>query len=410
MVTSVRTHIIDLTEPASRPPALAPLAFGFRPFFLLAALYAAFAIPVYLTWLSGFGHEPQRMPVVVWHAHEMLFGFAGAALGGFLLTAVPNWTGAPAVSGLRLGVLVLLWLLGRMAMGLIDLLPWQAAAAADLVFLPAVAAAVAPALLKANNRRNYVFFVLFAVITLANALVHLDAGGVLGEGRRGLFLALDILLLLITVISGRIVPAFTGTFVRLRQPGATGIAPLPALDRLCIASMAVVALADLVSGDADPIVGYACLVAATLLAVRLARWRTVVTIGTPILFILHAGVTWLVLGLLARGIALAFGLLPPTAALHILTMGAIGTMIMGVMSRATLGHTGREMTAPPAMVMAYALLALAVLVRLAGLLIDGSLASQLLIAAGILWTAAFGLFAGVIAPMVLLRRIDGRPG
>jgi uncharacterized protein involved in response to NO len=194
------------------------------------------------------------------------------------------------------------------------------------------------------------------------------------------------------------------------RPGSAGIAPWPVLERLCIASMAVVALADLAFGDGHPVVGYACLCAAAVLAVRLARWRTASTIGTPILFILHVGVAWLVLGLAARGLALAAGSLPPIAALHILTMGAIGTMIMGVMSRAVLGHTGRAMKASPAMVVAYALLALAVMARLASVLLTGELASHLLICAGILWTAAFGLFAAVIAPMVLLPRADGRPG
>ncbi|TXL69281.1 NnrS family protein [Vineibacter terrae] len=406
----MRTNIMDLTEPVARPAGFAPLAYGFRPFFLLAALYAAGAIPVYLAWLSGLGLAPQRLPVIMWHAHEMLFGFAGAALGGFLLTAVPNWTGAPPVAGSRLGVLVVLWLLGRVAMMFIDALPWPLVAAADLVFLPAVAIAAAPALIAAGNRRNYIFFVLFAAITVANVLVHLDAGGVLPQGRRGLFLALDILLLMITVISGRIVPAFTGTFVRQRRPGSAGITPRPMLDRLCILSMVAVALLDVALGDASPVVGYASLLAAAMLAVRLARWRTAATVGTPILFVLHAGVIWLVLGLLARGAALAFDALPATAALHILTMGAIGTMIMGVMSRATLGHTGREMKAPSAMVVAYGLLALAVAARVAGQMLDAAAAAHLLLAAGVLWTAAFGLLAAVIAPMVLRPRVDGQPG
>ncbi len=406
----MHTNVMDLTEPQPRASVFALLAYGFRPFFLLAALYAALAIPVYLFWLEGFGDAPQRMPVAVWHAHEMLFGFAAAALGGFLLTGVPNWTGAPAVAGARLGVLVALWLLGRAAMRLMDPLPWQIVAAADLLFLPALAGAVAPAVIRANNRRNYVFFVLIALLTVANALVHLEAGGVLDEGRRGLFLALDILLLMITVVSGRIVPAFTGTFLHVSRPGSSGIAPWPALERLCIASMAVVAVADLAFGDGHLVVGYACLCAAVVLAVRLARWRTASTIRTPILFILHAGVAWLVLGLAARGLALTAGVLPPIAALHILTMGAIGTMIMGVMSRAALGHTGRIMKAPPAMVVAYVLLALAVVARLAGVLLAEELAPHLLTCAGILWTAAFGLFAAVIAPMVLLPRADSRPG
>jgi uncharacterized protein involved in response to NO len=404
------TNIIDLTEPGPKSPGFAPLAYGFRPFFLLASLYAAGAIPAYLAWLTGFGQAPQRLPVITWHAHEMLFGFAAAALGGFLLTAVPSWTGARPIVGGRLAALVSLWLIGRLAMALIDVVPWQLAALADLAFLPALATAVAPALIGANNRRNYVFFVLVAVIAAANLLVHLESGGVLHQARRGLFLALDTFLLMITVISGRIVPAFTNAFLRQAGPGATGIAPRPLLDRLCVVSMATVVVTDLVLGDADAILGYGCLLAGVLLSFRLARWQTRATLGTPILFILHAGVIWLVLGLLARGLSLAFDVLPHTASLHVLTMGAIGTMIMGVMSRATLGHSGREMRAPPAMVMAYALLALSVVARAAGLVVGAALASPLLIVAGTLWTAAFGLFAGVIAPIVLLTRIDGRSG
>ncbi|MCW5748139.1 MAG: NnrS family protein [Alphaproteobacteria bacterium] len=402
--------IVDVAEPGPRPSGFAPLAHGFRPFFLAAALYAAGAIPAYLAWLSGFGHAPQHLSVIVWHVHEMLFGFAAAALAGFLLTAVPNWTGTRPIAGGRLGVLVLFWLLGRVAMALVDALPWGVVAVADLVFLPALAVAVAPALIGANNRRNYLFFVLIALLVAANGLVHWQAGGVLHEARRGLFLALDTFLLMITVISGRIVPAFTGTFLRQHRPQAAAIAPSPVLDRLCLAAMAVVALADLTLRESDDRVGYACLAAAALLGVRLGRWRTAATLGTPILLILHAGVLWLVLGLLARGLALSFGLVPPTAALHVLTMGAIGTMVMGVMSRATLGHGGRDMWAPPAMVMAYVLLAAAVFARVAGLILDPNLATHLLLAAGILWTAAFGLFAGVIAPIVLLPRADGRPG
>jgi uncharacterized protein involved in response to NO len=304
---------------------------------------------------------------------------------------------------------VALWLLGRAAMLFIDILPWWLAAAVDLAFLPALGLSVAPALIATDNRRNYVFFVLLAVLTVANGLVHLDAGGVLDEARRGLYLALDVFLLMITVISGRIVPAFTNSFLLLRHPESGPIGSRPALDRLAIASMAVVALSELVLGDSGPVVGIACLVASVVLTVRFALWRTALTIGTPILLILHVGVAWLVLGLLARGLALMFGVLPPTAALHVLTIGAIGTMVMGVMSRATLGHTGRQMHAPPAMTIAYCLLGLAVLSRLAGLTMDAALATPFLVASGALWTAAFGLFAATIAPMVLSPRVDGGP-
>lgn len=403
-------NIVDLTEPVPRSPGFALWAHGFRPFFLLASLYAAGAIPAYLAWLTGFGHAPQRLPVVIWHAHEMLLGFAAAALAGFLLTAVPNWTGARPVVGPRLAVLVGLWLVGRLGMALIDVLPWQMAAAADLVFVPALGLAIASSLVGAGNRRNYIFVVLIGVITAANILVHLEAGGLLHEARRGMFLVLDTFLLMITVVSGRIVPAFTGNFLRQQRRDNRPIAPRPALDGLCIAAMATIGIADLALGDGAPVVGYACLAAAVLLALRLAFWRTSATVDTPILFILHAGALWLVIGLLLRGLSLAFDLLSSAAAVHVLTMGAVGTMVMGVMSRATLGHGGREMRAPPAMVMAYALLALAVIARLLGLIAWPGMASTLLIAAGTLWTAAFGLFAGVIAPIVLLPRIDGRPG
>jgi uncharacterized protein involved in response to NO len=406
----MRAGIVDIAEPGARPSEFAPLAYGFRPFFLLASLYAAGAIPAYLAWLTGFGEAPQRVPMFVWHAHEMLFGFAAAAMAGFLLTAVPNWTGARPIVGRRLAVLVLLWLAGRVAMALIDFLPWPLVAVADLAFIPALGLAVAPALIGSRNRRNYVFLGLVAVMTAANVLVHLDAGDIVHQARRGVFLALDAFLLMIGVVGGRIVPAFTANFLRQRVPGAAGIAPQPRLDIVCTMATSAIALADVTLGDAHPLTGIACLVAAAGLAARLVRWRTAATLGTPILLVLHVGIMWLILGLGLRGLALVPGLMPHTAALHVLTMGAVGTMVMGVMSRATLGHGGRDMRAPPAMVMAYALLALSVLARLVGATEAAAWSSPLLIAAGTLWTAAFGLFAGVIAPIVLLPRIDGRPG
>jgi uncharacterized protein involved in response to NO len=411
---------IDLLEP--EPPVRYPaiLAYGFRPMFFLAACQAALAVPVFVILWLGMDIGAIGVAPMTWHAHEMLYGFAAAVLAGFLMTAVPNWTGMAPVRGWRLLALVILWLAGRIAFALTGALPQAIVSIIDLAFLPALALVVAPAILGARNRRNYVFFVLLAALFAGNAAIHaallgLDSAVGLDTGRRGQFLALDIFTLMITVIGGRIVPAFTGNFLRTHALQVQGIPPAPAgrplLDRLSIGLMAALVLTDAVLGDSEPLVGALCLLAAAANGARLAGWKGWSVRGEPILFVLHVGYAWLVLGLGLRGIDSIFGLFAGAAGLHALTIGAIGTMTMAIMTRAALGHTGRPMKISGPHLTAFVLVSLAAVLRLMGALPSlDAVSKELLIASAAAWTVAFALFAAILLPIVFRPRLDGLPG
>ncbi|MGE0153501.1 MAG: NnrS family protein [Reyranellaceae bacterium] len=413
-------HVVDLLEPDTPAPYPAILAYGFRPMFFLASCQAALAVPVFLLLWLGTDIAAIAIAPTIWHGHEMLYGFAAAVLAGFLMTAVPNWTGMPPVRGGRLLALVVLWLAGRVAFWLSGVLPPALVAAVDLVFLPALGLAVAPALIGARNRRNYMFFVLLAFLFAGNAAIHaellgLDPAAALDIGRRGQFLALDIFALMIAVVGGRIIPTFTGNFLRVQALSAGRTPPAlaghPMLDRLAMASLAVLALADAALGDRTPLVGVLCLLAAAANGARLAGWKGWSVRGEPILFVLHLGYAWLVLGLAVRGLDALFGFFVGAAGLHALTIGAIGTMTMAIMSRATLGHTGRAMKASGLHVLAFGLVSLAALLRLAGALPPlEALLQELLIASAVAWSVAFAAFAAILLPIVFRPRVDGLPG
>jgi uncharacterized protein involved in response to NO len=382
---------------------------GFRVFFLLAPLYAACALAEWILVYLGIVAPPAVANPMLWHAHEMIFGFAAAGVAGFFLTAVPNWTGAPFVRGLPLALLAGVWLLGRVGMDAGGVIPPAVAAAADLVFLPVLAALVAPPLLRQGIGRNAFLLVVLLALWSADLAIQAElAGPSLGievaSGSRGARAAIDILALLITVIGGRIVPAFTTTNLKLRGgqrlPRSSGV-----LDRLAIGSMAVLLLTEVIFGVGS-LAGGVAMVAAVVQAARLSQWRGLATVRVPILFVLHLGYAWLVVGLALKG-ASAFGALPETAALHALTIGAVGTMMMAVMSRAALGHTGRKLVAHPVTVAAYALVSFAALLRLvAG--IDSGVTP--LAISGVAWSLAFVLFLGVYAPILVRPRVDGQPG
>jgi uncharacterized protein involved in response to NO len=416
----VGDRLTDLLEPASSARCPAILAYGFRPMFLLAACQAALAVPVFLILWLGMEISTIGIGPMVWHAHEMLYGFSAAVLAGFLMTAVPNWTGMTPVRAWRLLALALLWLAGRLAFWFSGLLPAVAVAAVDLAFLPALALAVGPAIVGAGNRRNYVFFVLLAVLVAGNAAMHaellsLGLPETLDIGRRGQFLALDTFTLMIVVIGGRIVPAFTGNFLRVAASRDERTSPVlaarPLLDRFCIGLLVITVLADAALGDRSLVVGALCVLAATANGLRLAGWNGWSVRGEPLLFVLHVGYFWLVLGLALRGLDIFFGFFSGAAGLHALTIGAIGTMTMAVMSRAALGHTGRAMQASPPLLLAFVLVSCAALLRLAGALPQLAAVSQeLLMASAFAWTVAFALFAAILLPIVSRPRIDGLPG
>lgn len=380
-------------------------SYGFRPFFLLAALFATLAVPLWLAVYTGNLGLASPLPASLWHGHEMLFGYGAAVLAGFLLTATPSWSGRPPVRGAALAALAAIWLGGRLASLAGGSVPGFAAAV-DLAFLPALATAIVPAL-RAAPRRNRVFLPMLGVLLLADLGVHLDALDVLpGLGSVALRVALDLFALLIGLVGGRIVPAFTGNALAGRGE-ADRVRAFSARDRLAIASLALLLFADLTG--LTRVAGVVALAAACLNGWRLYGWQGSRTLGQPILWVLHLGYLWLTLGLAWRGTVDLTEFLLPADGLHGLAIGAVGTMTLAIMSRATLGHAGRPLHAPPLVVASYVLVTAATIARLAAALAPAQ-SVALLVLSGALWTLAFAAFAIRLGPVLVLPRADGRPG
>lgn len=396
--------------PNTLPPArrMALFDYGFRPFFLLAGIYGLLLVPV---WLYIFTHHAVAFAGIApmyWHAHEMLYGFVAAAIAGFLLTSVPSWTGARGFAGAPLIVLVLLWCLGRVAMASVDALPFAVVAVAELAFLPALAGLLMPPLLRSRNRNSRLLAVL-AVLWLADAAFLFalkQADGVLAA--RAMTLAVDFVLILVTVIGGRIVPSFTANALR-RQGVSADIRNEPWLERSVITLMIAIAIVDLCWPDTVGS-GVLAAIAATAQAVRLAGWRSFNVRGESILWILHVGYAWLPVGLALKACWLLMGASWALKWQHALAMGVFGTMILAVMTRAALGHTGRPLTVSRAITIAYVLLTAAVTVRIfAGAWWPQHYLVTLLIA-GALWMICFAIYIFVYAPILIRPRIDGKPG
>ncbi|MBS2018809.1 MAG: NnrS family protein [Deltaproteobacteria bacterium] len=391
------------------PPRVAPAGGawagkGFRPFFLLAGLFAALLVPIWLLALSGLVRPDAYFDATSWHAHEMVFGLATAVIAGFLLTAVSNWTARETLVGPPLLALAALWTAAR-ASFVVPGLPRAIPALLDVAFLPLLALAIARPLVSAKNRRNYAMVGVLLALACANAVMHLDVLGVLpGLRRRGALFGVDLVVLLIVVISGRVVPMFT--------KNATGVDEVradPRLERLAIATTAAVALLDVAQPDGDLVV-VAAGAAALATAVRLVHWSTRKVWRVPLLWVLHLGCAFVPLGLALRVASRLLPTIPPSLATHALTVGAIGTVVLGMMARVSLGHTGRALEAGRAISVSFALVVAAAVVRALGPLVDLSLYRTTLYGAGSLWTAAFAIFSVVYAPILLSPRRDGKPG
>ena len=372
---------------------------GLRPFFLFSALWSAIAAPL---WLYAFLNGG---PVSLgWHVHEMLFGYTGGVVVGFLLTAVPNWTGRLPVVGSPLALLFGLWLAGRAAMLATalnaDLTAAVWPAIVDGLFLFAMAGVVWREVLAGRNWRNVPIAVMVTLFALANAGFHLeaDAGGVANLPTR---LGLAVVALLIAVIGGRVTPSFTRNW-QARRGG-----PLPAVaGRFDIVTLAATAagLAAWSLAPAHPATSILLLAAGGLNLLRLARWRGDATGAEPLVWILHLGYLWLAAGLVLTGLSSAApGLVPPSVGVHALTAGAIGVMTLAVMTRASRGHTGRPLAAGPVEVMIYSLVNAAALARVAGGLSPSAYQPLLMVSAA-LWSGAFLAFAIAYGPMLLTAR------
>lgn len=374
------------TKPVD-PSRFALFDLGFRPLYLLAGAYAALSVPIwalqYAGWLPGAN--------ILWHAHEMIFGFAFAVIAGFLLTAVRAWTGRATPTGRALAAIAALWVLAR-TLAFVSL---PAAAAVGALFALAVAWGIGRPLVAAGNRRN-LFFILL--------VLGLGAAGIVLQRypQLGIAIGLDVVLLVVTVMAGRVIPAFTNNAVQ--GAGARRNAWLE--------FGAIGSILALIGADAfarTELAASFAMLAAALHAARLALWAPLKTLRRPILWVLHLSYAWIVVHLALRGLA-GFALVPVAAATHALTVGAIGGMTLGMMTRTTRGHTARPLVAGRAEIAAYVLVHGAafarVLVPLA--LPAASLAATLV--AALLWCAAFTTFVVAYAPILSRPRLDGEPG
>ncbi len=380
-------------------------AAGFRPFFLGSAVWAAVAIPLWLAFYRGEAAAPSLMAPFIWHAHEMVFGFAAATVAGFLLTAIPDWTGRMPLQGWPLATLVALWAIGRIACLWSADIGATVAALADLSFPAAFLAVVGREIVAARNWRNLPILAALALLLLGNLLVHLDALGLADSAELGNRVGLVTLLMLISLVGGRIIPSFTHNWLKKAHPAIKPPIPEGSLDRAVLVVTALALVAWALAPDA-PISAWANLVAGGAVLLRLSRWRGLRTLREPLLAILHLGYAWLALGLVLLGLSRLVGLLPATAALHALTVGAVGTMTLAVMTRATLGHTGRSLIAGPGTKLIYLLITLAAVLRVLSPL-AGEAAILLLLLAGTAWSGAFGLFAILYGRALTRPRVEG---
>jgi uncharacterized protein involved in response to NO len=381
---------------AGMPPIL---QYGFRPFFFLAALHAGLAIPAWLVlYLSGHA-LPGPFPGLGWHAHEMLFGYVQAVVAGFVLTAIPNWTGRLPLSGWPLAGLVLLWAAGRVACAAVA--DPVAAMLVDGAFPAVLAFAVWREVLAGRNWKNAPVAAMVSLFGLANLADHAANLDLVAHGF-GVRLALAAIAMLLTLIGGRIVPSFTRNWLvkqgETRLPAGFGL-----LDKAALASTAAACLAWIAAPGAVA-TGWALILAGALLGARLARWRGHRTVREPIVLVLHAGYGWLAAALALLGCAAVSRWMTESAALHALTAGAIGTMTLAVMTRASLGHTGREIVADRFVVAAYAAVGAGAVLRVAAPF-AGDWYVATLSTGGALWSAAFILFAVRYAPILWGRRV-----
>lgn len=393
---------VPLTQHAPRRTGLSVLALGFRPFFLAAGVAAILLVLLWLGMLTGRVPQPAYLAGPAWHAHEMLFGYLAAVIAGFLLTAVRNWSGIDTPTGAALAALVLLWLSARLLLW-VDLPP-LVPALVDLAFFPALALALRRPLWSSPNPVNRVFLVLFASMTLASALVHLDVLGLLpGGAARGHRLMLDLVILTMLLVAGRVMPFFT-------ERGITGARPrtIPIVEQLTFITAVGLLFADLIQPN-GPFAGTLAIALGLILLARIAGWHDRRVWITPMLTVLYLGLLWLAAGLILDGLP-AFTDLPPRGALHTLTIGAIGVVTLGMMARVSVGHTGRPMQAARLTILAFALINLSAALRGLGPLMVPSAYHSWLMGSGLCWVIAFGLFLWVHAPMLTRPRPDGRPG
>ena len=373
---------------------------GYRPFFLLAALNSWMSMATWLLFLVGEPVSARGWPPGTLHAHEMIFGTVAPVAAGFLLTAVPNWTGTPRLSGSRLLGLVLLYLAGRVAMVLVEPLGPLRTAVVDVAFLPVLAACIAIPILRTRNLRNLPIVFVVLGLGLANGMIHwgFDHGDyrVLRGGIHG---AVYLVVVLMLIIAGRVVPNFTRNALKRSGVGIR-MQNRPRLGALAVGLACAAMLADLVQ-PMSPLAGALALAAAPLLVYRQSGWQFRDTLDQPMLWILHVGHFWLAIGFGVVGLAdlLVIGI--GAASLHAFTAGAMGTLMLGMMPRVALGHSGRPIEASKATVWMFGAVILGAAIRILGAFGPAAAYRPAILIGGALWTLAWILFSVLYSPILI---------
>ena len=375
---------------------------GFRTFYSLAAIFAIAAMILWLRAFVGLSGTGDYLYGVVWHSHEMLFGFAVAVIAGFLLTAVRNWTGLPTPTGAALATLAVIWLAARV---LIILGSAPLAAIVDVAFLPALAFAIAGPILGSKNKRNYKVLAIVLLLALSNGVFHLASLGYADAwlSRTALFVSIDIVIILMALIGGRVIPAFT----RNALPSATSRHE-PWVEIITFASMILIIAAGVLRGSwATPPILMALLlaVASAAHAIRLALWDPVKTIHKPLLWMMPVAYSWMPLAFFLRALA-AMNIVAAGAWIHAVTMGAVSALMLAMMMRSSLGHTGRQLVASRTDMAAFLLLQVAAIVRVVASIVAGETYQQWVVASGLIWALAFLVFVLRYLPMLSRPRVS----
>jgi len=399
-------QITDLQKEQKITPLL---RLGFRPFFLSGAVFSIVAI---VLWLLMYKGAVNLLPLgggYWWHIHEMIFGFGCAIIAGFLLTAVQNWTGARGAQGSTLLFLFLLWLAGRGVVLFPDFLGEVLTTIIDLSFLPTVAFILAKPIVAVKQYRNLFFVPLLLLFTFANLEMHLaiyypDTFTITFAGYAGVILVT----FLMSVMAGRVTPMFTANGTK--TPKAT---PLPWLDKATNGSLAVAMLSLLlqpVVGFSETFFGVLLIIAGIFQTMRWLRWRPWITLSVPLLWSIHIAIKFIAYGLIVLGVSYLIPEVPTNHIWHLLTVGGMGGLILAMISRVSLGHTGRPLSPPKAMTFAYVFITLAALIRAFGPWALPEKTMLFIDISGTFWLFAFGIFVITYAPMLMSARKDGRPG
>ncbi len=381
-------------------------ALGFRPFYSLAAIFAVASVLFWLLSFTGVIHAGAYLRGIFWHSHEMVFGFAIAVMTGLLLTAVRNWTGLPTPTGLGLAALAAVWLAGRV---LIIAGPPMPAAIVDVAFIPLLAVAIALPIIRSRNRRNYKILALLVLIAITNVMYHLASLGPLPAwlAYTAVITAIDLITILFAIVAGRVIPTFTKNAIPESQPRHASW-----LEFLAFGSLVLIVATRLGSDW----VSFPLLVPTTIIVIaavahafRLALWQPKFTVRDPLLWMMPVAYSWLPVALFLRALA-GYSVVSQGAWIHALTTGAISGLMLAMMMRSSLGHTGRPLVASGVDMTAFLALQLAAITRVTAGMFATGLYEPLVLTSGAIWILAFGLFLTRYLPMLIRPRIDGRPG